>query len=398
MKKFLIIFGIVILLLAGAVWTYIFLFGVPQGASEIFGRFTEAPDRPGYSTNDEGTIDIGNEDTEDSTVARERLYQLTTRPVAGAVFVTNGIRYVEQGTGHIYEIALSGGSERMISGTTRPRTIRAVFSPNADHVALTSESGTSLETVLGTIVQNGADGGNLDITALPDGAKEVSFNSDGTALNFFVPDATGGSGYSYTLKTKETEEIFTIPLSDIRILWGRPTYIYTTPSAHAVGYLYRIGETGLEYVTQGSKGLMAFAYASGTIVTSIQGMEATTYDPEHGPIPTVLMIPEKCSRSLPSSQSIVCAVPRNASDIEFFPDDWYKGVARFTDAIVSIDGANGVYTGHSDLESESGRPIDVLSIGVNAQGDMIYFTNKYDGALWMLDLRRETGGREQVYE
>lgn len=389
MKKILIILGAIILLILGAVWAYIFLYGVPKDVDEVFARFTEAP-KDDVFVGDESDTTIDVEDPTDGDGGndpRTRLYPLTTRPVAGATFIDGGVRYVERGTGHIYEIDLRGGGERLISGTTVQRTIRALFSPSGDHVALVSESESGLETVLGTLSGARNDDRALSITVLPIGAEEVGFSPTGDALQFFVPNNGEGTGYSYTLATEDIAEIFTIPLTDVRILWGTPTYVYTTPSAYAMGYVYRIGKKGLEYVTAGGKGLMAFSHASGTIVSTIVENNIETRDAVYGEVPLLRLFTEKCARKGTKSRVVYCATPTSIDSSLVYPDDWYKGIADFSDAILEVDSGNASVMVLSNLEEESSRPIDVSMIGTSVPGDMIYLVNKYDGALWMLDLR-----------
>ncbi len=391
MKKVLIILGIVIVLLAGAAWTYVFLFGVPENANEVFGRFTEAPERPGSTgTDGGGTVDVGSGDDEneyEGEDARDRLYQLTTRPVAGAAIVGDAVRYVERGTGHIYEIALTGGGERIISGTTIPRTIRALFSSSGDGVALTSEYEQELISVLGTLTRTTGGDGGLTITELPTGATEIGFDTKTGALLFFVPTANGGTAYSYDPVAERTTEVFSIPLSQVRVLWGAPTYVYTTPSAYAMGYVYRVGKTGLEYVTEGGKGLMALRYATGTMVTTVADRVVTTRDVVTGGVPYPTLFPEKCTTQGPVGRILFCAVPFTFDNSAQYPDDWYKGVSSFSDMIVRIDAPSSTVSVLSNLEDESGRPIDVSDIGTDETGRLVHFINKLDGTLWMLDLR-----------
>lgn len=387
MKKFLIIFGIIVLLLAGAVFTYIFLYGVPESPSEVFGRFTEAPDRPDYiPDSSDGAIDLG-EDGDDTEFegTPNRLYQLTTKPVAGAAIIGDVVRYVERGTGHVYEIALTGGTERIVSGTTIQRVIRAVFSSNGDRVALTSDNGGSLETMLGTLTRIGGDGG-LELTGLPEGAREAGFSPNGQSLNFFIPTTVGGVGYAYDLTKEETKELFSIPLSDVRILWATSTYLFTTPSERAIGYVYRVGPGGLEYVTEGGRGLMAFRHASGTLVSVSGETDIETRDVRTGEVPFLRLFTEKCTAERPGSRVVICASPLTLAG-GVYPDDWYKGKEKFSDMILRVDSASSTVKVLSKLEEESGRPIDVLSIGTDTTGKLIHFINKYDGALWMLDLR-----------
>jgi hypothetical protein len=389
MKKFLIILGVILILILGAVVTYVLLYGAPKNVDEIFANLTEAPDEVFVGDETDTTIDVEDPtDTEgDSADARTRLYQLTTRPVAGATFIDGGVRYVERGTGHIYEVDLLGGAERIVSGTTVKRTIRATFSPSGDHVALVTESELGLETILGTLSRTSATDRGLTLTALPPGAEEAGFSANGEVLQFFVPTTNGGVGYAYIIATEETTELFSIPLSDVRVLWGTPTYLYTTPSAHAIGYVYRIAKGGLEYVTEGGKGLMAFRHASGTLVSTITNGDMETRDVVYGTLPILKLFTEKCTVKQPGSHIVFCASPLSSNITTTYPDDWYKGVADFSDVVLEVNSASSTVLALSKLEEESGRPIDVSMIGANAQGDMIYMANKYDGALWVSDLR-----------
>ncbi len=381
MKKILIISGIVLILLLCAAWAYMFINGVPQNVSELFGNFEDVTGTT-YTDTGSGAVDV---DIDSNTGIPERLRQLTTRPVAGAVFLSRAIRYAERGTGHIYDINLTTGEETRISGTTLQRAYTAVFNPQGDAVALTSIGDDALVTTLGELVQTGEEG-SLTLTNLPEGAREAGFSKMGEVLNFFVPDATGGTGYQYSLATRKTTTTFSIPLRDVRIVWGEITYAYTIPSARSIGYVYRVG-TSLEYLRSGGKGLQAFPYQGGVIVgeTTTEGLVVN--DLTTGVVPVLSLFPEKCTTGMASSSVIYCASPIALPEGNEYPDDWYKGVIGFNDTILEIDAPNRALKVISNLEEESGRPIDVSMMGSNEDGTMLYFVNKYDGALWVLDVR-----------
>lgn len=382
MKKFLIIFGVVLLLIIGAVWTYIFLYGAPQSVDDIFARFTTTEEREPSNVDTGSTVDVGYSDDPEEDVPRTRLSQLTTRPVAGAVLLDGAIRYVERGTGHIYEINLMTRQEKKISGVTRPRTTGAVFAPGGDHVALTAETQQGDVTVLATLAN-----GSLDITALPEGAEEPYFSEAGDALHFFVPSTQGGSGYRYSLADQKTITDFTIPLRDVRVLWGAPTLILTKPSAYANGYLYRVENSGLSYITEGGSGLMATRHASSSIVSYKDADRWITRDTRTGTTyDTFVVFPEKCTVDRSTPYRVFCASPINLDEDGQYPDDWYKGITTFTDSLLYIDSTDGRVGVVSNLEDEAGRPIDIRAIGTDATGNRIHFINKYDGSLWLLDL------------
>jgi hypothetical protein len=89
-KSLLITIGILTLLIVIGIWAYLFMYGAPKNADEVFARF-------GIGGNEE-IIPVPLEDTridvtsESEPNVPKRLRQLTTRPVAGAAFDLDGIR------------------------------------------------------------------------------------------------------------------------------------------------------------------------------------------------------------------------------------------------------------------------------------------------------------------
>lgn len=382
-KTILITIGTLIILGVVGVWIYLFTYGTPQNADEVFGRFgignnaqTEfAP----IQTNNPAVIDVG-ETTDEG--AGQRLKQLTTRPVAGATFVGSEILYVEQGTGHIYSINLDTGKETLVNGTTIKQSAEAVFSSDGSYVAITIYETTGNTVIVErTSMETGAGEG----ITLPRGATEVAFGSDPHTVHYILKDINGASGYLYDIIKESSVTVFTVPLRDIQVLWGTPTYIYTTPTATAIGFIYRLDGNILSYVTRGGFGLTGLSYKGGVAVTksagnTLRSFTISTNDTSLN-MPVVL-IPEKCT-SLNST--LFCAAPNTNLDPQTFPDSWYKGIVSYTDILWSIDVTTGVATVLSNFLKESGREVDVTKIGIDDAGKRIYFVNKNNNTLWMLD-------------
>jgi hypothetical protein len=184
---------------------------------------------------------------------------------------------------------------------------------------------------------------------------------------------------------KTSTLIFSIPLRDVRVHWGNPIYIATTPTASQVGYVYRLNKNNLEYVTAGAKGLMAIPYTGGLAITSLQN-ELLTTEVVGGDAYSLALatFPEKCTIPQHETRSLFCATPVDLPLGEY-PDDWYKGKVSFNDILWHFDIANFRSTVLSDFLLESGREIDVASIGTNDDGQYIYFVNKNDNTLWVFD-------------
>ncbi len=378
-KSILITIGVLIILLILGVWAYLFTFGKPANSGEIFARFGAGKDATTPAVLPEDTrVDTG--DTSQSG-ASQALKQLTTRPVAGAGFVEGGIRYVEQGTGHIYAIDFATGVETLLSGTTIPGTRSAVFSPDSSYVAVSMMDGQVTKTLAGRVTK----GEQFSGVALPTGASNMAFAHATGTLQFIVKGDYGSVGYSYNIERGASTKIFTIPLQDIHVLWGNPTYVYTTPTAKQTGYLYRLLKNELVYVTNGEPGLMAFTTGDGLMVTHNAYSEIFSFAilSDNTKVPQPLaFITEKCT----SGESFVyCGIPKDALNTQTFPDDWYMGTVSFDDVLWEVDVVKGRATALVNFKSVSGRAIDIAHIGADEDGQRIFFINKNDNTLWMFD-------------
>jgi hypothetical protein len=383
MKKTFLILGIILLIIVGAVWAYLFLYGVPQSTSEIFARFQNSPSahipRGGES---ESTVDVA---PTTGGGERQRLRQLTTRPVAGAIALTDTMRYVERGTGHVYDINLKTGIETIVSGTTIPKTIRAIFSIRGDSMALTTITPKGEAIIVGGL-KNTNSGGGFEGNTLPPHAREAAFTDASSTLHYYLPGVQGGTAYAYNLLTKKSVELFTTPLTDVRILWGKDTYLYTTPSALQQGYVYKIEGKTLSYLTQGAYAQSALRYNEGIIITQQAEEGLTSIDYTHqAEIPAIALMPEKCVASHSEKGMLFCGAPTSFDTQKKYPDDWYKGTVSFSDVLFKVNAPSSTVQVIADLEGESGRAIDIATIGVSPNGTLLYFINKNDNALWVFD-------------
>ncbi len=381
-KTLLITAGVIVLLSIVGVWVYLFLFGAPENAGNIFGNF---------GTEDNGEIhepnisETNTNPSEEGVGDTQALRQLTTRPVAGAVFAQNAVRYVERGTGHIYEVPVRDGDELLISNTTIPQTIEAIFSSDGTRVVMTAQRNEKNETIVASIDFETTESTALEAMSLPEAASNIAWNEAGDGLFYLLKTNAGSAGYLYSPVTGKSTQLFQIPLHDVVVLWGEPTYVYTTPTALQTGYVYRMVKGQLEYVTAGGRALMAVKYPEGLLLTKTTNGEVGTETLEDSPyqLPIALMH-EKCVAVPNQSSRLYCAAP-STQPTGVFPDEWYKGEISFSDQLwqVDIDDTRAMVL--SSFLAESGREIDVSSIGTDFSGDYIYFINKNDGTLWMLD-------------
>lgn len=381
MKKILLItLGIFLVFVIIVTWVYLFKYGKPKDAKEVFANFgftsEEQEFTPGTGT---GTLPE-NEPVEEPEEAYKALRQLTTKPVGGAVFLGAMIRYAEQGTGHIYDLNLATGNETLFDGKTVPGTVDAQFSSDGSRVVLHYYDGTVIKSVVRGLGEK-ADAGSL----LPSGTENTAFGSS-SILTYTVSEGTVTRGYSLKVGQGKGTQEFEIPLRDTRVVWSNPRMLYTTPSSEQSGYLYTIEGSSLLYTTKPGLGLSGLNINDTTIVTKRIDKKLYSYviivDGVERELP-ILVMREKCTTNTPR---LICGSPRTISDVRSFPDSWYKGLITYSDNLWLVD--ENKYTARvlSNLEDESGRPIDIYKIDGDSEGNRVWFVNKNDNTLWMFDL------------
>jgi hypothetical protein len=389
MKKVLLFTaGITLLLVAGGVWVYLFVYGAPESTQQLFSNFGINGGEQQFEPTGETPII-----TDDALVvnndATQILRQLTLKPVAGAVFVDDAVRYVERGTGHIFDIALASGAETNVTGSTKTGVTRALFSGRGNRVALISESPSGSEVFVGTITKNDDGDGILDGKAVSKNGSSVSFDTSGDSLNFI--EKTGGSatGKQVNVLDGAVTTLFTLPLRDVHVLWGKETYVIPEPSALLDGNVYMLKNDILQPQRARARGLMAFPYSSGIIYTTSVDNDLVSYA-ETG-TNTIQqpfgIFPEKCTEFSADAPHLLCAAPY-VLPRGVFPDDWYKGAVTLEDGLWDVNIERGEATLLADPLSDAGRVVDVEKIITNDSGPQFLLINKVDSTLWLFEPRQ----------
>lgn len=383
MKRPLIItIGILIILFVLGMWVYLLMYGTPQKTSEVFANLGFiAPSEIVPEFVEPVVID---ENTSQLSLGGARFEQLTTRAVAGSAFASSTkplLWYVEQGTGHIFEIDLDTGIETQISLTTIPQAAEAIFSREA--VAITSYDGYLRKVVAGLFTDDGTE---IDFVKLPTGASDVVFDDDDT-LQFTLTKDGQTIGYSFDIETLNTLEVFRVGIPDLKTQWGYPLpeiFVSTKPSKLMEGYTYKVSKNKLIPVTPSQYGLTSFMNDL-YIVTAHVEQESYVTESIHNGVVTKqapLMIPEKCILSQISAQQTWCASPIDIQNSDYL-EDWYKGKIISEDHLWKTSLENQNSTLVADLAELSGKTIDVMDIQLNVQEDLLLITNKIDRTLWI---------------
>tara|TARA_B100000745_G_C20134969_1_gene389033 strand:+ start:563 stop:1741 length:1179 start_codon:yes stop_codon:yes gene_type:complete len=390
-RPLIITIGIVVILFVLGLWVYLLLFGTPNNSGEVFSNlgFKLSPQEVTITP---PVADVPLPETTVDTTG-EALRQLTTRPVAGFIFINTAsssmVRYAERGTGYIYEIDLTTGKEESLSRTTIPQVAEAVFSPSGDTVALTSYNQYVTSVFVGTLGEEI----NLEGIQLQPGAENISFASDEDVLYTVGSNGTT-KGYRHNITTQSRSEVFSFNYSNIDVGWGSnldDIYIATKPSQNLEGYIYKTENNTLTPITPPARGLSALYSNNNIITTFVQSDKyksvSQSSNGARNPLP-ILALKEKCDFDVFAKDYVWCAAPATITNADF-AEDWYKGITTSNDLLWLVNIPEGEAQLYANFQDLSGRIIDVSEIAINSDGTALSFTNKLDHTLWLYALTAE---------
>jgi len=333
-----------------------------------------------------------------------RLRKLSTEPVAGAVIfnigTTSVVRFVEKGTGNVYEANSDSVAITRLTNTTIPKIIRAFWLPNGsgflaqtllienevietnfvklnkNNASSTSEILTPFSTTIGKLPTD-----IKEITIKPDGSKIFYYTTNGSS-NWFVsnPDGTGSN------------IVMSQPLTEWLPKWisGNTIIMQNKASSESTSFAYSFDVVNkiLKKIGVEAFGLSVNPKPDGSLDLISSGgatPQLSIFDSKNVTTQTISVntLAEKCVWLKEKVPAVYCAVP-NQIPRGNYPDIWYKGLVSTEDFITKIDVNNDISHNIADLSSLSGQKIDVADISISPDETNLIFRNKIDGFLWML--------------
>lgn len=398
MKTTLFIIGFAFLGILLSFWAYLLFFGSPADVSQVFvdlGLQNPTLERP-LGTNE---ADINDSDT---LLISNPLNQLTTKSVAGYIAVsrpTDRVRYVERGTGHIYEINFTTNIETRLVGNTFAKTTDAYFSPDGLLAALVRETDVGTSVSLVTIPEN--TGEASVVTPLPDNISEIKVLSSST-INYIETTETQAVGYRFNRLSGTATELWRIPLTDIRVWWGNnKTYVVNKTAPGLKGAVYEVvGNGQLIPITEQEYAYTAmFNELNGDIISTNYNSESRVLTSQKHKVGenqsteiAILIIPEKCTIKPNDTNYLWCGapVPDNTNNRRDYIKDWYSGEVISADYLWEINLHNQVSRVGINLKKEAGFNIDLINPKFNQTGDRLFFLNKLNDTLWLYNLPKTT--------
>ncbi|HEU0085538.1 MAG TPA: hypothetical protein VFQ59_01095 [Candidatus Paceibacterota bacterium] len=342
----------------------------------------------------------------------ERLKKISLEPVSGyGVYLKERygeteieqvphVRYADKATTNIYQTFADKIDIRKFGEATIPNIYESIFGNKGDSLILRylSTDGKSIQTynanlpkeVLGGDISSTAN--SLEGSFLPENISEVAISHDKTKLFYILPAGDGVVGISVPMGGGTRSQIFDSSYSEWLAQWSndRMISITTKPSARVAGFMYSVDPVtkGMEKILGGINGLTTSTSPSGRKILyadntlSLKIFDRGTRETTSAGIRTM---PEKCIWGEESEQ-LYCAVPKYLGGNNY-PDTWYQGETYFNDEIWRMDTASGNGTLLADpLSAVGGEDIDAINLTLDPTGKYLFFMNKMDSYLWMLEL------------
>lgn len=333
-----------------------------------------------------------------------KLRKLSNEPIAGAIIFNTGttsvVRFIEKGTGNVYEAKSNTFVIERLTNTTIPKIIRAFWLPNGSGFlaqTLLIESET-IETSFVKLNKNKVSSTSEDLTPystiigkLPTGIKEIAIKPDSAKIFYYIADNSSNWFVSNPDGTGSSL-VMTHPLTEWIPQWisGNNVIMQTKGSSQSVGHTYTfdVSSKTLKKIGVGMSGLSTNTNTDGSLSlisggdTYPQLFVVKNKDASKTNI-SINTLAEKCVWLKDKNPSIYCAIPRNLPSGNY-PDIWYKGLVSTNDYIAKIDLSNDISYNIADLPVLSGQKIDVTNMSLSPDGTHLIFRNKIDGYLWML--------------
>lgn len=298
------------------------------------------------------------------------------------------VRFIDRASGNVYAYVAHERTLSRISNRTLPGVQEASWVADGSRAYvrfLTSSAGT--EHIDTYALNANGEGGYL----LEQNLDQVSVAGTSTLMTLF----SGSTGSVATISRADGSAGSTLFSSLISSLVVQPTngafYAHNKASAFIDGYGFQINRTtgaftrilgplrGLTLLPNPSGTSLVYSYSEGGVFR-LRLLDIGSRTSTALPVATLT---EKCVWAA-NGLSVYCAVPTGMQGV--LPDYWYQGAVGFTDRIWKIDIAERVATLVVDPGEVAGISVDAIALTVDPTEDILVFSDKSTGALYVYDL------------
>lgn len=310
------------------------------------------------------------------------------------------IRFIERGTGYIYDTASSSLKNTRISNTTQTRILESFFDLKGENIILRGilKNSDIIETKLATLFYQSGTSTDLSLKT-----KDLDYNILFPAIS---PEKdsmvyyTETKGVESIIKTSKLDgsgavQIYKSPFREWLLSWPNKDIVVlnTKPSAYSNGFVYTINpKTKVFKRIAGERpGLTSLMSPDGLKILIGESIEGSTklsvLDLKSNTYKDVFLrtLPEKCTWSKVEKNILYCAASESIIYAPY-PDAWYQGLVFFEDNIWKINvetQENKLLVVTKDF-IKSG--LDIINMTLSKKEDYIIFSNKKDLSLWGFEI------------
>lgn len=326
----------------------------------------------------------------------QRLFQIHDRPVVSSVlFIRSGdvyARFIEEGSGHVYEYDLRNRRGYRISNTSIPQITEALWSQDATVVAFRYEDGGILKAAVGELSTTTEERAFLKVHFLPEGIRSLALSPDGRSVFYITRDQTlgGAAGIIANRDGSSPRLIFSSKLSAWSTSWpAANTVLVSSPWSSDGGLVYRINpQNGSRSIVFSTTGLFIGAVGGPKgelLVADPDTNRLASVDQSGALLPELtLSWPSLCSFSVGPTSTAACAdIPERGYSLF---EEWSRGEYDFVSNLAIIDFVSGLTVFALSSDDLRDRSFDIINPSLSPDASYVLFKNKIDGLLWGVTL------------
>lgn len=326
-----------------------------------------------------------------------QLARVGNTPTAGYGFVGSGeesrLRFVERGTGYVFDVVPETGALERRTNTLIPRTYEALVAGTKVILRGTDDNGT-VTTIAGEITTSTStknEPAALKQRRLPEDIRSIAIAPSGTEIFYVIEVPGSASGMRASWDGTSEKKILTSSISRWQTeMLADNRIVLTENAADGVeGHAYLLRENVLAPIVGSVSGLTFLpnpktsAYLYGESSGGAGGglflyaRSSTSSSVALLPLKTVA---QKCAWSPRESNVVYCAVPQQSTPPNFL-DLWYRGDTHIADSWWKVDiSANAA----EPVYDSANASFDVEDPVMDDAGEYIAFRNAMDKSLWLL--------------
>ena len=418
------IVALVVIMLSLLAWWYIFLSAkedtlrstdLARGAGLAPPSFGEAVGSTYNNITKNLSSFIERVGTEGPESSSPRLRQVTKTPVAGAGFIvreprgntsvaravstsTSILRFVERGTGYVFESEANRTSLVRVTNTLVPQVYEALLAKNGAIIMRNIDETGAIVTFSAfatTTPSLNTASSSLSLSPLPKNIRTITFSPSGEEVLYILEEAGGSASLIRAPRQAGTgTRMARLGFSGWQIEWlvGNRFILTQHATDGLPGYAYEVGGNGsLVPLLSGIPDLALSMQANLSQAAKASGMlysSGFTLSARANANASVVTLPirttaEKCVWALNNTLIAYCAVPQASPSVNAM-GRWLRGEIHTADTWWKVDAGSGraeiLYT------AEGGSRLDVERPVIDPKGEYIAFLNAVDKSLWLLRL------------